>query len=321
MNPGELSDWVMTRYPALPRPVHCALLRSYTNDVYAVTAPAAGERFVLKIYGEGWRTETEVGYEVALLRHLCAKGLPVAAPVPGDGNRLVQSIETASGRRPRCAVLFAQAPGEKPRPPFTPPLYEAFGRAIARMHSLSDDFTTGPPHSRRPLDLTYLIDEPVTLTAPLFERAGDRAFLEGLAERVKRGIAALTAEGLDWGPIHGDATLDNLHVTAAEEGGVILYDFDSGGPGWRAADLQGWAAHNTEYAERWDAFQQGYSSLRPIAPADLRAAPFLTLAGDIQGIQIDLENRVLRQGQPQTTAYLREQAALLRQRERALFPD
>lgn len=300
----NLSEWVAVRYD-LPRPVECRLLRAYTNDVYAVVS--AGNPFVLKIYGAGWRTESEIRYEIALLRHLSARGLPVAAPVG--------SADIAATDDLRWTALFGCAPGDKPQPPFTPRLYHAFGRAIARMHALSDDFVT--EHRRASLDLPHLIDEPLALAAPLWGEPEDREFLTELAKRVKAAIAALAAENLDWGPIHGDATLDNLHVTA--DGEVVLFDFDSGGPGWRAMDLQGWAVGNAEYAPKWEAFRQGYSEIRPLKAVDLRAAPWLTIASDIYGIRIDLDNRILRQGRERTESYLREQAALLRARARSLL--
>jgi Ser/Thr protein kinase RdoA (MazF antagonist) len=296
----------------LPGPITCRLLRSYTNDVYEVTS--AEGHFVLKMYRDGWRMEGEIRYELDLLRHLAAKGLAVAGPVRRPGHDDLKRIDAADG--PRWAALFSFAPGEKPRPPFMPALYRAFGRAIGRMHALSDDFVS--PHPRRPLDLSLLIDEPLALVAPLVADADDRRFLTDLAARVRKAILELDAEGLDRGPIHGDATLDNLHMTAAGE--IVLYDFDSGGPGWRAADLQGWAAAGgAEYTEKWDAFRGGYQEIRPLAPADLRAAPYLTIAWDFWGMKIDLDHRILRAGPERTDAYLREQIGLLRERERTLL--
>lgn len=320
----ELSEWVAASYE-LPGSVACRLLRAYTNDVYTVTS--GGERFVLKVYGRDWRTESEVRYELDLVRHLAAGGLPVAAPVVrGDGDTL-GNIKTENGRR--CAVLFNYAPGKKPAPPFTPRLYRAFGRAVARMHALSDGFVT--EHPRQPLDLRSLIEEPLDLALPLFERPEDREFVIGLAGAVREEIAAFAGAGLDWGPVHGDATLDNLHVTKVRkrpcvDGEIVLYDFDSGGPGWRAMDLQGWAAGDVVPAETrcasapvWDAFRRGYADIRPLSGTDLWAAPCLTIATDIWGIRIDLENRILRRGRERTRDYLSEQADRLRARARTLL--
>src|SRR5205085_2582773 len=100
---------------------------------------------------------------------------------------IVMEIGTQDGRR--HAVLYEYAPGVKPEPPFTPQLYRAFGRAIARLHELSNDFVT--EHPRRPLDLNCLIDEPLVLAAPLLERAADRKLLADAASRVKEGMAGL----------------------------------------------------------------------------------------------------------------------------------
>jgi Ser/Thr protein kinase RdoA (MazF antagonist) len=309
MGLDALSRWLVASYDLEP-PVACRLLRSYTNDVYEVRS--RDRRFVLKVYGLGWRTEAEARYEVALLRHLFARGLPIAGPVPRCSGDPLGTLEATDGCR--LAVLYEWAPGDKPEPPFSPMLYRAFGRAVARMHTLSDDFVTA--HPRRPLDLDLLIHEPLALAVPLLTRRGDREFLRKIAEEVKQRIAALAPDGLDWGPIHGDATLDNRHVTP--DGEITLYDFDSGGPGWKAADLQGWAAGSAEYCERWDAFQQGYQSVRPVRPADLQAAPYLTVVWDIWGIRIDLENRILRQGRERTAAYLDEQIAAIRERVQAV---
>jgi Ser/Thr protein kinase RdoA (MazF antagonist) len=308
MNVDDLSEWVAASY-GMARPVTCELLRSHTNDVYTVRSQAG--RFVLKLYGSGWRTEHEIRYEVALIRHLRVRGLPVANTIPGSSHDVLQTVETPGGRR--HAVLYEYAPGEKPRPPFTLRLYEAFGRGVARMHHLSDGFAS--KHRRSPVDLSLLLDEPLALAERL-ARPEDQGILMEAAGRVKERMTELAAEGLDWGPIHGDATLDNLHVTAGGE--VVLYDFDSGGPGWRAADLQGWAAGSTAHREKWEAFLRGYSSIRPINPADLLAAPYLTVAWDIWGLQIDLENRILRRGRERTEAYLQEHVALIRERMRWL---
>lgn len=148
----------------------------------------------------------------------------------------------------------------------------------------------------------------------MLAHADERAWLLELAKLVKQRITAYAAAGLDWGPIHGDASLDNLHVL--NDGSVILYDFDLAGSGWRAADLQGWAANHPEYQSRWDAFHQGYSRIRFLPEIDRVAAPYLTIAWDIWAIKIDLERRVIAQGAEEVQAYLGSQLDLLRSRSK-----
>jgi Ser/Thr protein kinase RdoA (MazF antagonist) len=291
--------WAADRYGLVP-PLDVRLLRAYTNDVYAVRA--GGDRFVLKLYGAGWRTAAEVAYEADLLAHLSVRGVPVARALPGRDRRTVQHLPTPDG--PRVAALFEHATGAKPTPPFTPDLDERVGRAAAAMHRAADDFVAR--HPRPAMDAAFLLDRPAALVGPLLADRADRAAFLGVVARLGRAIRARAARGLDWGPCHGDLTLDNLHV--AGDGQIIFYDFDSGGPGWRAADLPGWAALTPEAAPRAAAFLQGYRAARRLDPADVEAAPYLYAAVLVWGMQIDLERRVLAQGDDAVRAYLTAQA-------------
>src|SRR5262249_49326268 len=133
-HPNDLTEWLKRCYD-LPGSFVCELLRSYTNDVYLVKT--LDRRFVLKVYRGDWRTEAEIAYEVALLQHLSAGGLAVAGPIQGV-HGCVNRIPHNDGYH--NSVLFAYAAGEKPQPPFTPELYFLFGRVIAQMHELSQDF-------------------------------------------------------------------------------------------------------------------------------------------------------------------------------------
>jgi Ser/Thr protein kinase RdoA (MazF antagonist) len=297
-----LSAWLIERYD-LNGPVTCELLRSYTNDVFHVQA--AGRRYVLKVYGKGWRTKDAIRDELALLEHLAAKDVPVALPAAPAS---IQTI-TINGHE-HSAVLFDYAPGIKPQPPFTNELYYAFGQAIARMHAAADSFVSS--QARHVLDVGHVVHTPVQMVLPLLKEPDDCAFLLRLSQTLQERIDIYAAMGLDWGPIHGDATLDNLHVTQGD--GIVLYDFDTGGPGWRAADLQGWTVQSADYTQFGEAYRRGYSQVRPLAPINWEAAPYLVVAWDIWEFQIDLERRILAQGPEQTTAYLQSQLAHLRKR-------
>lgn len=224
----------------------------------------------------------------------------MATAVPGRDEDQVQHFATPAGSR--LAVLFTYAEGAKPQPPFTPALYEHEGRATAAMHQAGDDFAS--PHHRRPLDTTYLLEEPQSLVEPLLAHPDQRRFFRGFVAQLQQAILAFATQGLDWGPVHGDLTLDNLHVTADNR--IVWYDFDSGGPGWRAGDLQGWAAIRPipDAAPRWEAFLRGYQQVRPLAPVNIEAAPFVFVAFEIWGIAVGLRNRMLQQGDEAVQQYL-----------------
>lgn len=293
--PTVSSWWLAGRYP-IPQPTGVELLRSYTNDVYLVHTDH--DRYVLKLYGPGWRTEPEIRYELALLDHLAANGVAVARAINGSAPEAVQSIEV-DGRQ-RHAVLFDYAPGSKPQPPFSPALYHSEGRAVAAMHQAADTFVT--PYARQAMDERYLLNRPLELIQLHLTDATDRRFFRCFITELRARIEALADRGLDWGPCHGDVTLDNFHLTT--DGQIVWYDFDSGGPGWRAGDLQGWAKRLPDATPLWDAFLRGYQEVRPLAPVDIDAAPALCAAVEVYGITIDLRYRVLPEGDGVVHEYL-----------------
>jgi Ser/Thr protein kinase RdoA (MazF antagonist) len=305
-----IADWLQQQY-TLSAPLEVSLLRSYTNAVYQVLSSSG--KYVLKVYGVAWRSEGEIRYEVDLLETLDRAGLAIARPIRGRDGAAVKPIRTARGQQ--LAVLFEFADGVKPQPPFSQRLYFLFGEAIGRLHELSTNFTSAYP--RQPVDLAYLIDQPLQLLLPLLEQQpGSAVDFQRLAQRIKQQLETLRPKGLDWGPVHGDASLDNLHLVNDDH--VILYDFDSGGPGWRASDLQGWAIGFPQYQERYTAFLNGYRQVRPVHAQDIQASWYLTLAWDIWGMKVDLERRILQLGQASLDQYLATQLEQLREREKSL---
>ncbi len=144
------------------------------------------------------------------------------------------------------------------------------------MHLALDDFMSA--HTRAPLDLAYLLDQPLTALRPWLEsRPDDWDFITRLADKIRSSITYLAAERLDWGVCHGDLTLDNVHVT--EDNRFIFYDFDSGGPGWRAYDPPG--VFQYAGSDRWDAFLRGYTEARRFGSTDLAAVPYFAAANGI----------------------------------------
>jgi Ser/Thr protein kinase RdoA (MazF antagonist) len=210
----------------------------------------------------------------------------------------VQSIRL--GGVDRVAVLSGLLPGRKPTPPFTPGLYEREERAVARLHAALDDLRSH--HPRPALDLRLLVTEPVRLALERLDH-DDGARLAEVAGGIAGRITTLAAHGLDEGPCHGDVTFDNIHMTGDGQFGWL--DFDSGGSGWRAIDLQGWASLEADTTALGAAFRAGYQSARPLPDADWAAAPWLTLAQDVWSTGVELRMRPDRQDPEATVEWLR----------------
>lgn len=300
---ATLGTWLQHTYGWESSP-HVSLLRAWTNDVYRVTH--GDTRFALKIYGIGWRTDDEIRYELDLLHHLGQNGAHVALPIPPTARAQPLGHLEFEGQVHQ-AVLFAWAAGEKPRPPFTSSSYYRQGVATATIHRAADGFVSS--HVRSALDLDTLVRRPLASIEDTPGNDEAKATLRAIADRLCSEITHLARNGLDWGPCHGDLTFDNLHHTAS--GDSVWYDFDSGGPGWRAIDLQGWAAFAPERAHHWQAFLDGYRDVRPLGEEDIAAAPYLHLAQEFWSIQVELQRRVIVQGTDAISRLLSESAESL----------
>ncbi len=260
---------------ALDTLISCRLLRAYVNDVYLLTT--ASDAYVLKVYRAHWRSRSEIAYELDVLSHLAATGIPTAPARRRRDGTLIGALRAAEGTR--YGVLFAFAEGAKPTPPFTAALYYHFGQATARMHRALDGFASA--HARVPLDLAYLIDQPLAALRPrLKRRPDDWAFLVRLADKVRARVTALGAVGLDWGVCHGDLSLDNVHVTDGDR--FTFYDFDSGGPGWRACEPYGVLQYRPH--DNWEAFLEGYRASKRFGPVEVAAVPYFAAAMGIWGM-------------------------------------
>lgn len=258
----------MTAHYDLGAPISASLIRSWMNEVYALQTSRG--RFILKVFRHGWRSPEEVAYEVSLMQHLVVHDVIVAPPIRRRDGTSVGLVTAPEGSR--AVVLYPWLVGRPPVPP-DETIYAQVGQVIARMHRALDSFTSD--HPRPALDVSYLAKMPLRWLRPhLHTRPDDWAFLEMLVQRVQARLANLQhVGGLTWGPIHADATLDNLLITDNEQ--MAVYDFDQSGPGWRGYELQG-VFHYAWLIERpsfWTAVVDGYRSVQPLSATDIAAMP------------------------------------------------
>ena len=244
VDPAALADVVAASCGV--RVGECVLLRSLVNDVYRVDT--AGGPVVLKLYRAGHRTLDEVAWEVELSRAL--DGAVARGTYAG-------SLAAAEGERPYS--IWEWAPGARPSPPYDDALFRRYGAATARFHAACD--LAGLPPRR--FDVLDALGRPFD---EVLERVGgaDRAMF---AELIAAAGEWLSGRELDSGICHGDVSLDNLHVDGDR---MVFYDLDRAGNGPRAADLAGVAA-----TDHFDAFLDGYRSVRAFGAADVAAIPWL----------------------------------------------
>jgi Ser/Thr protein kinase RdoA (MazF antagonist) len=244
-----------------------------------------GGRYVARVYRARWRTPSEIAYELELLGHLAARGVPVSVPIPARDSTLARTLPAPEG--PRQLVVFSYAQG-RPLAWGEAAHCRLAGRLLAAVHAAADGFASA--HARRPLDLGYLVDAPLAALRPfLAHRPADWAYLEGLAGRL-RARAEAAGAGLDWGVCHGDFGAKNIHL--ADDVSPVIFDFDLCGPGWRVYDLSfvQWVAMDQNSSAIWEAFVRGYAEVRPLGAGDLAAVPLFHALCHLASLGVFAEN-------------------------------
>jgi hypothetical protein len=78
------------------------------------------------------------------------------------------------------------------------------------LHPVASTVLPWLPPTPRPFDLAAGLIEPLGLVlAELAAQPEDRVVIQALGDEAQRRIEALIGDGLDWGVVHGDVTLDN----------------------------------------------------------------------------------------------------------------
>lgn len=209
----------------------CHLIRRGLNDNYALRS-TDGTRYVARLYSIRPRGEVNADFELALLAHLEAEGVGVAAPRRTERGPFHIPLQFPEGRR--ALALFRHAEGAVPD---TLEDFELTGRALAQIHRAARTYA-GPP-SRYTLDGHHLagrtwgyLQAHPELDAELLCAYGE--LVEGLVRQLAEAEGGLTRV-----VCHGDTHGFNNHVHADADGvrGTVFFDFDDAGPGFLAYDL------------------------------------------------------------------------------------
>jgi Ser/Thr protein kinase RdoA (MazF antagonist) len=271
--PASLARLVASSYD-VGKPSSCRLFSVGVTHTYEVRSGRAKQ--ALRLYCRGWRSDAEIAYELAALRHLAARGASVSTPIARRDGRWITPVAAPEGRRQ--AVLFAWRDGAERLA--DEDAARAYGRGLARLHNAADDFRRAP---RRVLDKRLLVTRPLAHVLPqLAHRPKDRARLKRIADAIGREIDRRKRD-LSWGFCHGDACAWNAKT---KDGVTSFFDFDLCGDGWRSYDLACFLWGLTIRREgnakaKWRAFLDGYRSERPIRSADLAAIPLFVAAREV----------------------------------------
>jgi len=276
LNIKQIATQLLNAYD-LKNPV-CKDLATPTNDVVQVMA--GNTHFALKLYTVTARDEIQ--WEIDLILHLLKHDVPVVHPVRGKTSYLNTFVVNGEER---IGVLFEWAAGEKPKE--SSATYALIGKAAAQIHQAADTFKSSLPHPK--YDAAYLIDEQLRRMRPLLIESGQLQRMTELAERLR---SILNNPALDYGVCHMDLKPDNIHMAGGE---LTVFDFNSSGESWRAIEPYRILKISDDYFNAW---LEGYRSVRPFSEADEKAVAAFGIIGDIRSIVWDLGLARSSRGEP-----------------------
>jgi Ser/Thr protein kinase RdoA (MazF antagonist) len=261
--------------------VVCKNLNTLAN--YAIEVKSSTGHFALKIYNPASRTATDVQLEIDLTLHLIKNGAPVARPVAGNDGKYVQTF--AIEGQNLTTVLFDWVAGEKPKPELS--TYTLIGEAAARIHNAADTFTSELPRER--YDAHELIDNQLERMETPLRESGQWQRVFELSERMRKII---TNPSLNYGIIHNDLTLDNVHLDGNT---LAVFDLDSAAESWRAAEA--WGVLRAA-DDRFKAWLEGYRSVRDFSLDDEKAVAAFGIVEDIRNVVWKLGFAKSSRGEP-----------------------
>ncbi len=250
------------------------LLQSGYNDTYIFEC-VDKSRWIARLSGNRPRGSANIEYEVSMLEHLSANGVPVAGPVrPRTGAAGVE-VELAEGLRTLAVFHFIN--GDDPE---TLEDWELTGSGLAKIHNASEDYSG--PASRYTLDIDHLLRSPMKLLlqVPRLDQ-GISELLNKLATDIESDFKA--AGDLSRIGCHGDCHGGNnfIQSNSSNEREAVFFDFDDSGPGYLAYDLSvflwnqlgGRKSLSEKASDNWNRFLKGYEQERELAFADRKAIP------------------------------------------------
>jgi Ser/Thr protein kinase RdoA (MazF antagonist) len=271
------------------------------NWIYRLVT-GSGRRLVVRVNRPGFREPIDIASEMAWLAALRRDtDLVVPEPVADRAGNYVQVLDgpgpdDAPGQAtPHSVAVFGWIEGRTVGDTLAPATARGIGEALGRLQDHADRFVPPAPFTTTRLDRAFEFGaRPAVLDAdapphPWFppER---RRLIDRAAIRAQAAIEALHADPAALRFLHIDLHSGNVK-RLPRGGGLALLDFDDSRWAHPVQDFAiplfyFWVRPNG--AALWDAYAEGYASVRGDVPAD-RA----TLETLIAGRQVDLLSFVL----------------------------
>jgi amicoumacin kinase len=267
---------------------HIRLLDGFESFMYEFERDERA--YILRIGHSLRRSIDLIRGEVDWLNYLADGGVSVARAVTTPDGELVGLIDDGVGEQ-FLVTAFVKAAGKPPSEEvWDAPLFEDYGRAIGRMHALTQHYQLPNPAWRRPE-----WDDPSMLFAEDW-LADDETAARAQYRQLIAYLKALPIDPTSYGLIHQDAHGGNFFVD--EQGNLTFFDFDDCVYSWLANDIAIvlfyavlWQDHAPEFTGHFmKHFLRGYREENQLDPRWLREIPFF-----LKLREIDLYTQIRRQ--------------------------
>lgn len=274
LSPTYLTEFVQQQYK-LPNDTSCRIIRIGANHTYLITN--AAEKYVLRIYAQGWRTELEVSEELRLLNLLKENNFLVSYPIPAIDGQYIQKMNALEGLR--FAVLFSYAQGEAVKNLSKAACFQ-LGTTMARLHQQMEGLTI----QRKDYTVDTLVRWAFALAKGFFGKASEEMQFFGRAlKAIDKEFGQFAPAVVRQGVVHLDIWQDNMKVDQNNE--IVLFDFDNcgNGPlfldlGYTLMSLYRHEPDKEQYRQKRELFLQGYRSICSLTQIEEELIPYGGLA-------------------------------------------
>jgi Ser/Thr protein kinase RdoA (MazF antagonist) len=266
----EILHQTMTRFDI--KPGNIELLDGFESYLYLFSRPDGD--YVLRIGHSLRRTQELIQGEVDWINYLADGDAGVAKAILSNTGGLVEFIDDGQGGY-FMATAFEKAQGGPPsRALWNQNLFQAWGRLLGRIHTLTKDYVPSNPAWVRPE-----WDSPGNMLVETWLPPSERIALAKFQTLIHH-FGELPKDRDSYGLIHQDAHAGNFFVDKNYK--ITLFDFDDCVYSWFIYDIAmvlfyGLMGHENEpaYIEHFSThFLRGYRQENDLAPAWLAEIPF-----------------------------------------------
>ncbi|UHA75504.1 phosphotransferase enzyme family protein [Paenibacillus sp. 481] len=212
----------------------------------------------LRFAHEQDRSYEHICAELQFMQYLQANDYPCVTPLPSKQGNLVESLHTSNGTY--YAVAFSEADGEQLDIDEMVGLHAVkWGASLATLHELSQIYR--PAHEQR-----GSWQDSLRFVRSILEQHPSEQAARTECDRIAQWLSELPVSSEQYGLIHYDFQQDNI-FWAESDTRINAIDFDDSMYHWFGMDIMSATSdlrEEDETGELFEAFLQGYRSVRPL---------------------------------------------------------